>query len=152
MSTTEGLNAVLAGLASKVSPRILHAPKRLDDTARQLDEYFAGERHHFCLALDLSLSSGFRRTVLTYLPNIEYGNTASYGDVAEAVHNPMAVRAVGTACATNPLPLVIPCHRVVRADGLIDSYLGGPEAKRCHARSVKPAKRRLPAPRGHHGS
>jgi methylated-DNA-[protein]-cysteine S-methyltransferase len=126
---SEGLDTVLESLASKVSPRILQAPKRLDDTARQLDEYFAGNRHHFGLTLDLSLSNGFRRTVLAYLPDIEYGKTASYGDVAAAVHNPKAVRAVGTACATNPLPLVIPCHRVIRTDGLIGSYLGGPKAK-----------------------
>ncbi len=81
---------MLEELASKVSPRILHAPKRLDDAARQLGEYFAGHRHHFGLPIDLSLSSGFRRIVLTYLPAIEYGKTASYGDVAAAVHNPKA--------------------------------------------------------------
>jgi methylated-DNA-[protein]-cysteine S-methyltransferase len=127
---SEGLDTVLKALARKVSPRILHAPNRLDDTARQLEEYFTGGRRHFGLPLDLSLSSGFRRTVLTYLPVIEYGKTASYRDVAAAVDNPKAVRAVGTACATNPLPLVIPCHRVIRTDGLIGSYLGGPEVKR----------------------
>jgi methylated-DNA-[protein]-cysteine S-methyltransferase len=126
----EGLDAVLQSLASKLSPRILHAPKRLDDTARELEEYFAGHRHEFGLPLDLSLSSGFRRTVLTYLPAVEYGKTVSYGDVAAAVRNPKAVRAVGSACATNPLPLVIPCHRVIRSDGLTGSYLGGPDVKR----------------------
>lgn len=126
----EGLDGVLGALASKISPRILEAPKRLDDVARQLEEYFAGDRHRFALPLDLSLSSGFRRTVLAYLPDIEYGETASYSDVAIAVRNPKAARAVGTACATNPLPLVIPCHRVVRADGLIGSYLGGEATKR----------------------
>lgn len=127
---SEGLDAVLEGLAVKVSPRILNAPKRLDGTARELEEYFAGDRHQFDLPLDLSLSSGFRRTVLTYLPDIAYGRTASYGDVAAAVHNPKAVRAVGTACATNPLPLVIPCHRVIRSDGLTGAYRGGAAAKR----------------------
>ena len=126
----EGLDSVLQGLATKISPRILDAPKRLDDTARQLDEYFVGRRHHFDLPLDLRLSTGFRHTVLTYLPAIGYGRTASYGAVAAAVDNPKAVRAVGTACASNPLPLVIPCHRVIRSDGLIGSYLGGPEIKR----------------------
>jgi methylated-DNA-[protein]-cysteine S-methyltransferase len=125
----QGLDTVLEELASKVSPRVLEVPKRLDNAAWQLKEYFAGDRHHFDLRLDLCLTNGFRRTVLTYLPEIEYGKTVSYGDVAAAVHNPKAVRAVGTACATNPLPMVIPCHRVVRTDGLIGSYLGGPETK-----------------------
>ena len=126
----EGLGTVLEGLASRVSPRILNAPRRLDDTARQLEEYFAGRRHRFDLPLDLSLSSGFRRSVLTYLPDIAYGQTASYQAVAAAVNNPKAVRAVGTACAANPLPLVIPCHRVIRSDGLVGTYLGGAETKR----------------------
>ena len=126
----EGIDTVLEGLATRVSPRILNAPRRLDETARQLEEYFTGRRHHFDLPLDLSLSAGFRRTVLTYLPGIGYGQTASYQAVAAAVNNPKAVRAVGTACATNPLPLVIPCHRVIRSDGLLGTYLGGPETKR----------------------
>jgi methylated-DNA-[protein]-cysteine S-methyltransferase len=127
---TEGIDTVLEALAEKLSPRILHAPRRLDDAARQLEEYFSGGRHHFGLPLDLSLSRGFRRTVLAYLPGIEYGQTASYRQVAAGVDNPKAVRAVGTACATNPLPVIIPCHRVIRTDGLIGSYLGGPEVKR----------------------
>jgi len=126
----EGLETVLEDLANKISPRILLSPKRLDDTARQIEEYFSGTRRHFGLPVDLSLSSGFRRTVLNYLPDIAYGKTASYGDVAAAVNNPKASRAVGTACATNPLPLIIPCHRVIRSDGHTGSYLGGPETKR----------------------
>ncbi len=126
---SHGIDAVLEGLAAQVSHRILFAPKRLDETASQLGEYFSGHRQRFELPVDLSLSGGFRRTVLTYLPDIAYGRTASYGDVAAAVHNPRAVRAVGTACATNPLPLVIPCHRVVRSDGQPGSYLDGPATK-----------------------
>jgi len=126
----EGLDTVLEGLAAKVSPRILEAPKRLDGAVRQLDDYFARRRQHFDVPLDLSLSAGFRRTVLTYLPRINYGQTASYRAVAAAVSNPKAVRAVGTACATNPLPLVIPCHRVIRSDGALGAYLGGTETKR----------------------
>jgi methylated-DNA-[protein]-cysteine S-methyltransferase len=126
----EGVEDVLAELAVKLSPRILAAPGRLDDTVRQLEEYFAGRRHRFELPLDLSLSSGFRRTVLAYLPRITYGQTASYATVAAAVHNPRAVRAVGSACATNPLPLVIPCHRVIRSDGMAGSYRGGSDVKR----------------------
>jgi methylated-DNA-[protein]-cysteine S-methyltransferase len=125
----EGLDAVLQNLAGKISPRILHAPPRLDDAARQLDDYFAGRRTTFDLELDLSLSAGFRRQVLAYLPVISYGQTASYQSVAAAVHHPRAVRAVGTACATNPLPVVIPCHRVIRSDGQLGAYLGGPEIK-----------------------
>jgi methylated-DNA-[protein]-cysteine S-methyltransferase len=125
----EGLEAVLRDLAGKVSPRILRAPRRLDEAARQLEDYFAGRRTAFDLPLDLSLSTRFRRVVLTYLPAISYGHTASYQTVAAAVHNPKAVRAVGTACATNPLPVVIPCHRVVRSDGQLGAYLGGSEIK-----------------------
>jgi methylated-DNA-[protein]-cysteine S-methyltransferase len=126
----EGMEDVLADLAARVSPRILKAPGRLDETVRQLEEYFSGRRHRFDLPLDLSLSSGFRRTVLAYLPRIAYGQTASYRTVATAVHNPKAVRAVGSACATNPLPLVIPCHRVIRSDGVLGSYRGGSDLKR----------------------
>jgi methylated-DNA-[protein]-cysteine S-methyltransferase len=126
----EGFEAVLASLAGKVSPRLLEAPKRLDPAVRQLEEYFARRRRRFDVPLDLALLTGFRRTVLTYLPGIGYGQTASYQSVAAAVNNPRAVRAVGTACAMNPLPLVIPCHRVVRSDGAIGAYLGGTATKR----------------------
>lgn len=125
----EGLEAVLGNLAGKVSPRILRAPRRLDEAARQLEDYFALRRTTFDLPLDLSLSGGFRRVVLSYLPAISYGQTASYQALAAAVHNPKAVRAVGTACATNPLPVVIPCHRVIRSDGQLGAYLGGSEIK-----------------------
>jgi methylated-DNA-[protein]-cysteine S-methyltransferase len=125
----EGLDGVLQNLADKLSPRILRAPPRLDPAARQLEEYFAGRRRTFELPVDLSLSAGFRRSVLAYLPAIKYGHTASYRSVAAAVDHPKAVRAVGTACATNPLPLVIPCHRVIRSDGQLGAYLGGPDIK-----------------------
>jgi methylated-DNA-[protein]-cysteine S-methyltransferase len=126
----EGVDAVLAVLAEKVSPRILHSAGRLDPVARELDEYFAGGRTAFDLALDFRLAGGFRRQVLGRLPNIGYGHTASYAVVAAAAGNPRAVRAVGTACATNPLPIVLPCHRVVRSDGSLGGYLGGVAAKR----------------------
>jgi methylated-DNA-[protein]-cysteine S-methyltransferase len=98
--------------------------------ALQLAEYFGHRREHFDLRVDLTLASGFRRQVLAYLPAITYGQTASYASVAAAVRNPRAVRAVGSACSTNPLPVVIPCHRVVRSDGGIGDYLGGPDVKR----------------------
>ncbi|MGV8978617.1 MAG: methylated-DNA--[protein]-cysteine S-methyltransferase [Cellulomonas sp.] len=126
----EDHDVVLASIAARVSPRILHAPARLDDVARQLGEYFEGRRREFDLPLDLSLTTGFRRTVLTQLREIEYGRTASYAAVAVAAGSPRAVRAVGSACATNPLPVVVPCHRVVRSDGTIGQYLGGTDTKR----------------------
>jgi methylated-DNA-[protein]-cysteine S-methyltransferase len=123
-------DAVLQALADQVSPRILHAPARLDRAARELGEYFAGTRRAFSVPLDWRLSAGFRRTVLGHLPEIGYGATASYADVAALAGSPRAFRAVGTACATNPLPVIVPCHRVVRADGAAGGYAGGPEAKR----------------------
>jgi methylated-DNA-[protein]-cysteine S-methyltransferase len=126
----QGHEQVLAKLAERVSPRILLAPRRLDAVALELDEYFAGRRDSFDLPLDWRLSHGFRRRVLAYLPRIGYGHTASYATVAAGAGNPRAVRAVGTACATNPLPIVVPCHRVVRSDGTIGGYAGGPQAKR----------------------
>jgi methylated-DNA-[protein]-cysteine S-methyltransferase len=126
---SEGLDAVLRKLAGKISPRILRGARRLDEAARQLEDYFAGRRTTFDLELDFRLSAGFRLSVLAYLPVIGYGETASYQSVAAAVHNPKAVRAVGTACATNPLPVVVPCHRVIRSDGQLGAYLGGPEIK-----------------------
>ncbi|KQR46356.1 methylated-DNA--[protein]-cysteine S-methyltransferase [Frigoribacterium sp. CFBP 8754] len=125
----EGHDAVLDRLATTVSPRVLRAPARLDAAARQLDEYFAGRRRAFDLPLDRRLSRAFQLAVLEHLPEIPYGRTASYAAVAAAAGSPRAVRAVGTACATNPLPLVVPCHRVVRSDGTAGRYRGGPEAK-----------------------
>ncbi len=126
----EDHDAVLAKLADAVSPRILRAPARLEAAVRQLDEYFTGGRRMFDLPLDFRLSRGFRRAVLAHLPEIGYGSTESYAQVAAAAGSPKAVRAVGTACATNPLPVVVPCHRVVRADGSFGGYVGGEEAKR----------------------
>lgn len=126
---TEDHDAVLAMLSARISPRILAAPARLDAAVRQIDEYFTGARTHFDLPLDLRLTAGFRRQVIEHLPAIGYGQRASYGAVAAAVGNPRAVRAVGSACAHNPLPVVIPCHRVVRGDGSIGQYVGGVTAK-----------------------
>jgi len=125
----QGHDQVLADLAERVSPRILEAPARLDPAARELDEYFAGRRRVFDLPLDWRLARGFRRAVLGYLPSIGYGQTASYSVVAAAAGSPRAVRAAGTACATNPLPVVVPCHRVIKADGSLGKYAGGPAAK-----------------------
>lgn len=125
----EDHDRVLETLAGKISPRVLRAPGRLDAAARELEEYFAGRRRGFDLPLDLSLSRGFRLLVQQQLPSIGYGQTRSYRQVAELVGNPRAVRAVGTACATNPLPVVLPCHRVLRSDGTLGGYAGGAAAK-----------------------
>ena len=125
----EGHEHVLATLAARISPRILDAPARLDQAARQLDEYFAGRRTLFDLPLDLRLSTGFRRDVLAHLIEVAYGTTTSYASLALAAGSPKAVRAVGSACATNPLPVVVPCHRVLRSDGGVGGYLGGVAAK-----------------------
>lgn len=122
-------DAVLARLAETLSPRVLYAPQRLDPVARQLDEYFAKQRTTFDVPVDLRLAGGFRRSVVEHLRNIGYGRRESYAQVAAAIGSPRAVRAVGTACAHNPLPVVIPCHRVVRSDGTIGQYIGGPHAK-----------------------
>jgi methylated-DNA-[protein]-cysteine S-methyltransferase len=126
----EDHNRVLQTLALKVSPRILRAPGRLDEPARQLEAYFTGARHAFDLPVDLRLATGFRRQVLRHLATIGYGRTETYTAVAAATGRPRAVRAVGTACATNPVPVVVPCHRVLRSDGTLGGYIGGLRAKR----------------------
>jgi methylated-DNA-[protein]-cysteine S-methyltransferase len=126
----EDHDRVLAALALRISPRVLRAPRRLDVAARELGEYFAGQRRSFDFPIDLSLSKGFRHLVQRHLPEIGYGQTRTYGQVAALVGSPRAVRAVGTACATNPLPVVVPCHRVLRADGTSGGYVGGPAAKK----------------------
>lgn len=126
----EDHDAVLAALAARISPRILNAPGRLEAAADQIGEYFAGTRRTFDLPLDLQLTAGFRRSVVEHLPDISYGATASYSAVAALAGSPGAVRAAGTACALNPLPVVVPCHRVVRSDGSTGNYRGGPDAKR----------------------
>ena len=127
----EDHDAVLAALADRVSPRVLRAPARLDVAARELDEYFAGTRRAFDLpagpaALPRVPRARARRTCRRSAT----ATRRSYAQVAAAAGNPQAVRAVGTACATNPLPVVVPCHRVVRSDGSSGGYVGGPDAKR----------------------
>jgi len=126
----EGHDRVLADLAERIGPRILRDPGRLDQAAHQIDEYLHHGRSSFDLPLDLRLAEGFRGTVLHHLQTISYGSTASYASIARAAGSPRAVRAVGTACARNPLPLVVPCHRVVRSDGSAGQYVGGAEVKR----------------------
>ncbi|WP_404288795.1 methylated-DNA--[protein]-cysteine S-methyltransferase [Glutamicibacter arilaitensis] len=126
---SEGYERILQMLSEKIGPRILSVPAKLDEAARQLDEYFAGRRREFQLPLDLRLSTDFRRTVQMELGRIGYGETLSYAQVAEQIGKPKAVRAVGSACATNPLPIVLPCHRVLRTDGSLGGYLGGLQTK-----------------------
>jgi methylated-DNA-[protein]-cysteine S-methyltransferase len=126
----EDHDSVLSSLASDISPRILRTPRRLEESARQLEEYFARKRRAFTVPIDLQLAHGFRRSVLLHLRDIPYGKTESYTAVAKAAGSPSAVRAAASACSHNPLPLVVPCHRVVRSDGTAGEYRGGPEAKR----------------------
>lgn len=126
----EGFDDVLESLAARVSPRVLEAPARLDVTRRQLDEYFEGRRTMFEVPLDWRLSKGFRERVLHAIATIPYGSTGTYRTVATAAGNANAVRAAGTACATNPIPILVPCHRVVRSDGTMGRYGGGEAAKR----------------------
>jgi methylated-DNA-[protein]-cysteine S-methyltransferase len=125
----EGFDTVLEGLAETISPRILRSEQRLDRPAFQLDEYFSGRRTGFDLSLDHALSTGFRLEVQRYLPSIGFGQTLSYAKVASLVGHARAARAVGSACATNPHPIVVPCHRVIRTDGTIGDYLGGTNVK-----------------------
>jgi methylated-DNA-[protein]-cysteine S-methyltransferase len=126
----ESEDAFLDDLACRVSARILFAPRAvLARTRTQLDEYFQGRRHIFDVTLDWRLSSGFRREVLRATSAIPYGQTASYREVASAAGNGAAARAAGTALATNPLPLLVPCHRVLRSDGALGGYGGGLAAK-----------------------
>jgi methylated-DNA-[protein]-cysteine S-methyltransferase len=125
----EDEEAVLQSLADSIGPRILRTPRRLDDAARWFDGYFAGAHDPFALPVDTRLARGFRLEVLGRLRDVPYGERLSYAALAARTSSPNAVRAVGTACATNPLPLVIPCHRVTRSDGSVGAYLGGPETK-----------------------
>lgn len=121
---------VLGELAGRISPRILEAPARLDAVRRELDEFFSGRRRRFDVPLDLRLVVGFARRVLRATAAIPYGAVSSYKEVAEEAGSPRAYRAAGTALGSNPLPIVIPCHRVLHADGGLGGYAGGLERKR----------------------
>jgi methylated-DNA-[protein]-cysteine S-methyltransferase len=122
---------VLEDLARFVSPRVLEAPQRLDDERRELEAYFEGKRHHFDLPVDWSLTGpGFRSRALHAVARIPYGQTRTYGEIAKQAGNARAFRAAGTACGRNPIPLIVPCHRVVQSGGGVGNYGGGPEMKR----------------------
>jgi methylated-DNA-[protein]-cysteine S-methyltransferase len=110
--------------------RILRSPRPLDAARRQLDEYFARRRTAFDLPVDVGALPGFQQLVLTALARVPYGETATYGGLASEIGRPRAARAVGGALNRNPVPIVLPCHRVVGADGKLVGYAGGVERKR----------------------
>lgn len=120
-----GTEATLEELARKISPRVLEAPARLDEARRELDRYFEGRLTEFELPLDWQLTEGFRKRVQRAIAGIPYGRTRSYTEVARSAGNERAVRAAGTACGANPLPIVVPCHRVLRSGGALGGYGGG---------------------------
>jgi methylated-DNA-[protein]-cysteine S-methyltransferase len=120
-----GVDAVLDSLASKLSPRMLEAPGRLDDVRRELDEYFAGRRREFDLPIDWALASAFGRRVLEATAEIPFGQVSTYGAVATQAGNAKASRAAGRALGANPIPIVVPCHRVIGAGGRLTGYTGG---------------------------
>ena len=128
---------VLEDIAAKVSPRVLEAPERLDPVRRQLDEYFEGRRQKFELKLDWRLTRGFFQKILRATARLGYGELATYKQMAEAAGSPRAVRAAGNALGSNPIPIVVPCHRIVRTGGKMGGYggglgpyIGGPDIKR----------------------
>lgn len=122
-------DALLEDLATRISPRVLEAPARLDPVRRELEQYFQGRLMKFSVPVDWRLSAGFRSKVLHAIARIPYGHTLSYGEVAAKAGNPRAFRAAGTACGSNPVPLIVPCHRVVQSSGAVGNYGGGPEMK-----------------------
>jgi methylated-DNA-[protein]-cysteine S-methyltransferase len=121
--------SALDEVAASVSPRLVRLPRRLDALRRELDEYFAGRRHDFDVALDRRLSHGYRLAVLEELSRVPFGDTVTYKDLAQRTGHPKASRAVGTAMATNPIPIVVPCHRVLRTGGALGGYGGGLDTK-----------------------
>jgi methylated-DNA-[protein]-cysteine S-methyltransferase len=120
-----GLDQILDKLAARLSPRIVEAPARLDAVRRQLDEYFEGRRRDFDLPLDLGLTAGFGRRVLEATSAIPFGAMRTYRDVATLAGNERATRAAGNALGANPIPIVVPCHRVMRTGGGLGGYTGG---------------------------
>ena len=124
-----GEDEVLEDLARRVSPRVLEAPAKLDPVRRELDEYFDGRREDFDVAIDWSYLAGFTREVLRATAAIPFGDVSTYAGVAEAAGSPRAVRAAGNALGANPMPVVVPCHRVLRTGGALGGYTGGVERK-----------------------
>jgi methylated-DNA-[protein]-cysteine S-methyltransferase len=128
--SSEVTEAVLAELASRVSPRVLRVPRRTDKVRRELDEYFAGRRRGFDLGVDWSLVRGFAQGVLRATAGVPFGETTTYREMAEAAGSPRASRAAGNALGSNPIPIVVPCHRVLHSGGGLGGYAGGLDRKR----------------------
>ena len=126
----EDEDAVLEQLSHAISPRVLASPRRLDDPRRELDQYFAGARHEFDLPLDWQLTHGFGRRVLQATARIPYGAVSSYKQVATDAGSPRGFRAAGNALGSNPIPIVVPCHRVLHSGGGLGGYTGGLDRKR----------------------
>jgi methylated-DNA-[protein]-cysteine S-methyltransferase len=126
----EGGDAVMAEVAERLSPRILRVAKRTDEARRQLDGYFASDRRSFDLPVDWSLVHGFARGVLRATAAVPFGQVTTYGRMARAAGSPRAARAAGNALGSNPIPIVVPCHRVLHADGGLGGYSGGLDRKR----------------------
>ncbi len=126
----EDVDTVLERLARRISPRIVQASAPLDDARRELDEYFDGRRREFELALDWTLIGAFGRRVLRVTSDIPYGGVLSYAEVAADAGSPRGSRAAGNALGSNPIPIVIPCHRVLRTGGALGGYGGGLDRKR----------------------
>jgi methylated-DNA-[protein]-cysteine S-methyltransferase len=122
--------SVLADLATQVSPRVLAAPRKLDESRRELDEYFAGHRQGFEIPIDWTLTRGFGRRVLQATALIPFGSVSSYKQIAAQAGSPRGSRAAGNALGSNPIPIVVPCHRVLHASGGLGGYTGGLERKR----------------------
>ena len=122
--------AVLDELSREVSPRLLRAPERTDEARRELDDYFAGKRHAFDMPVDWSLVRGFARNVLRATARIPFGEVSTYGTVAAEAGSPRGARAAGNALGSNPIPIVVPCHRVLHAGGGLGGYAGGLDRKR----------------------
>jgi len=123
------LDSLLSRLAARLSPRVLEAPARLDDVRRELDEYFSGRRTSFDVPLDWSLSRGFTRRVLRATARVPFGEVSTYRAMATQAGNAKAVRAAGNALGANPIPIVVPCHRILRTGGSLGGYGGGLERK-----------------------
>ncbi|MGZ4323739.1 MAG: methylated-DNA--[protein]-cysteine S-methyltransferase [Solirubrobacteraceae bacterium] len=126
----EGEDEVIAELAGRISPRVLAVPRRLDETRRELDQYFAGSRHQFDVPIDWRLTHGFGRRVLRATARIPYCAVSSYQQVAAAAGSPRGSRAAGNALGANPIPIIVPCHRVLPSGGGLGGYTGGVERKR----------------------
>ena len=124
-----GEDETLARIAARLSPRVIEAPARVDDIRRQLDDYFEGRRHEFDVDIDWGLVGDFGRRVLGQTARIPYGSVATYGDIARGIGSPRAARATGNALGSNPMPIVVPCHRVVASGGKMGGYTGGIERK-----------------------